>query len=163
VDAQAELSQRLVEDGLASRYHLVSSRLRLGFSLGEGVPAALELEGVVNAGARGPGARRPLGAVVAFVIGSASRAGRGEVAFEIVAIGADATLDLFSRDLWGTNVVGAGTTAAFVPWQGLTVGFEFFLSEALDPALRTRGQARGEYGGPEATAMQVHLTGEYDF
>jgi hypothetical protein len=158
-----ELTQRLVKDGLASRYHLITLNLRFRFELAEEIPGAVQLETVVNAGAADPGADLPFGVVLAFVVGEAARPGQGEVAIEGVYIGADATLDVFNRDVWGTNVAGGGLRASFLPWEGLTIGFRTFLSVPIDQDLRGIGQGRGELGQGDEVAVQVHASSVYAF
>lgn len=162
-ERELEVTQRLVRDGLASRFHTVNLRLRYAFELTEDTPGALELELVYNAGADAPGDELPLGVVFALIAGEADRPGEGEIALEGVYIGADATLDLFNRDLWGTNVVGGGFRGAFVAWKGLTVAFETLVSLPADDELRALGQARGEVGEGDELAVQIHASAVYGF
>ncbi len=158
-----ELTQRLGRDGFASRFHLVTVHLELGFDLADDLPGAVALSGVVNLGADGPGADLPLGVVLAFVIGDAAQPGDGEIALEGLFIGADATLDVFNRDVWGTNIAGGGVRAAFVPWTGLTVAFRTLLSVPADKDRRALGQARGELGQGDELAVQIHASTSYAF
>lgn len=162
-DAQLEPTQRLVHDGLASRFHLVTVHARLEWELTDDVPGALETELVYNAGAADPGADLPLGVALALSVGALRDQGDGEVALEAVYIGADATLDLFNRDIWGTNIAGGGVRAGFVPWAGLTIAFRTLLSVPVDDTLRATGQARGEVGQGDELAVQVHTSATYAF
>lgn len=156
--ADAELTRRLVVDGLASDFNMLRARAALRFELAESLPLILDVHGVVNLGASGPGEGHGLGGELGLQLGEAQAAGQGQVRLSGVMLGADAVLDAFNSDMLGTNVLAGRLCAAMVIFQDVSLGFEGQLSVQADDALRGLGDGRGEpLAGGDLTAAQLHV------
>ena len=162
-DPQAELTRRLIVDGLASEFDVLT--LKAAFTLGQrdDTPLILDLQIALNLGAAGPGRDQALGLRAGLQFGRADTPGQGQIRLDGVMIGADATLDAFNPDLLGTNILGVGLSSALCAFEGLTLGFESLLSAQLDPDLRGLGDARGEPSPGAPDALQLLVTTRYVF
>jgi hypothetical protein len=160
-DPDAELTQRLIVEGLASRYHVLQAHLVWLFDEDD-LPLQAELEVATNVGARGPGNGQNLALSLGATLGDASRDGEGEITLRGLLIGADATLDAFNRDLYGTNLVGGELTAKLRLWGGFVLGFEHLIGTRLNDELRGLGSGRLEPGA-DGLSIQLHVTASWGF
>lgn len=156
-DAHAELTRRLVLDGLASHFNVVSLHLRADLGVPEAFPLSVVVHGALNAGAAGPGASENKALVVGLIGGDLSELGGGQVSVRLMAIEADAVLDAYADDAQGTNLAGVKVAGAYRFSDPLTVRFDGLLSTALDGGLRTMGDARGEPDTGRSVAMRVRV------
>lgn len=162
-DPEAELTRRLVRHGLASAFHVVSLWAAWQTPLAQALPLRLHLQGAVNLGADGPGQDQRWAAELGARLGEARQAGDGQVTLRGLWIQADAVLDVFNRELYGTNLTGVGLDASLMALQGWTVGFESVLGWRADPALRGLGAGRAEPGGAQGASVQLHVVTQYEF
>jgi hypothetical protein len=163
VDPESELTRRLVINGLASRFQVLSLWLSWEAPLWEALPLRLSAQGAWNLGARGAGAGEGLAGVLAARLGEGARAGEGALTLRGVWIEADAVLDLFNRELYGTNLKGVGLEGALVVVEGWSLGFEGLLSWRARARLRGLGSGRLEPGGAQGAAWQLHVVTGYVF
>ena len=160
-DPDAEITKRLVTNGLASEFRLVSTRIAATLDVGDDLPLAVHAHAVLNLGASGPGDGHNLAFESGVKVGEARRPGLGEVALLGLYIEADAVLDAFNRDTYSTNLTGVGVRGALMALDGLTIGFDALWSWQVEERLRGFGDGRGELEGTAAQAIQMHLSGRY--
>ena len=162
-DAEAELSQRLVEDGLASDFNLISLDGQVTLDLLEHMPLSLRAHVTWNVGASGPGGDQALGLLGGVGLGELERPGRGRVRVHYLRIAADAALDLLNREHYGTNVEGVEVTGDLVVAQGWTIGFVSLYSWQVEPALRGLGDGRGEPIPGDPSSLRTLVNTGYAF
>jgi hypothetical protein len=162
-DPEAELTRRLARNGLASAFHVVSLWAAWRAPLAEALPLRLHLQGAVNLGADGPGRGQRWAAELGARLGQADQAGQGEVTLRGLWIQADAVLDAFNRELYGTNLVGAGLDASLMAVQGWSIGFESVVGRRAQESLRGLGSGRAEPGGASGASVQLHVVTKYEF
>ncbi|MEO1268664.1 MAG: putative porin [Myxococcota bacterium] len=161
-NAEAELTQRLVDDGLANDFNLISVDGEFKVDFLEHLPFLLQAHLSWNVGAEGPG-DPPLGVLAGLGLGDMERPGRGQLRLRYLRIAADAALDLFNREHYSTNLEGVELTGALLVSQGWTVGFVSLYSWQVDTALRGLGDGRGEPYPGDPSSLRMFVNTGYAF
>ncbi len=160
---KAELTQRLAYDGLGSDFNVLTGYASVRWEAARWLPLRGFGHVAWNAGAKGAGEEQALGWVAGVQAGEAVKPGRGEVRVQWVHIAADATLAVYNKDAWLTNLAGWEVDARFVAWGGLYVGFEGIVSWQVAPELRGFGDDRGEPGFSDPTAVRARAVTGWKF
>lgn len=158
-----EPTQRLIVDGLGSRFHVLSGYAAVRWSGSELLPASVFGHVAWNAGARGVGEEQALGVVLGASVGDASVPGQMALTARWMRIEADAALALLADDALLTNVTGAGLEVVFGAFEGLNLGFDALYTLQVDPELRGLGDDRGELGSEDPAALRLRVFSTWTF
>jgi len=160
---RAEPTQRLILDGLASDFDVLSAYVALRVGASELFPVTAFGHVAWNLGASGPGEGNALGLVAGVRVGDDAIAGQTAVTLRGLYIEADAALAPLNDDALLTNLEGLAIEASFGAFEGLKFAFDALYSLQVDPDLRGFGDDRGEPGSNDPAAVRLRLSSTWSF